>query len=1051
MNQPSSGGMNYLHTTIQRSQNILKCIAVQTNEADSCNLLLIFRNYAQLLSVENEHQTVAVSTITTYPLGSPIAWCCMVGEHIAAITNDAHLMMLESNPPFKRVSLHKLADKLSPSTIPIAHCAASSSGEFLVTCGFSEYGIVAQFDSDDNPTLQKIDMPQLFVYRVVPTTDPNIFAFLVSNYSGRKFVIFFDMMEFKEVRRIEVENDVYSIGAIFDDEGYGKLVIFSETKIEIEDVIIQPTTCKVNSWFVTPTGELIVQLINGDMLAIDPSKQNSTPKGNLPLISSFCCLSNNLLLCVTELGDSFFLPMNFSRSITSSSISFDLLPRTSIPLTPRITDASFNDHCLILASGGGETCYQVSSLVNSMPFVYLPEPEATDNFKKINIVDPISFFCIPNKCLFASDHALSYVLKGDVKIMSSKTICAGPFGNYYFQIHQNGIYRIDDGKGWNSPPNLPIVQAAIGEKFIVASFTDNKVKLFNNDLIVVVEKEIPHVQTFTFCQDFIAIAVDPVSGGNSTVTLYSFDLVPIDAVVQLPSQAYCIAYQPSTNELFVSTKNGSVMKWTIDSIEFSRSGSTIYVGTAPPYLFLFNEGVLFVSDKTYIYYLGKLLSTAIDKPKSICRGDLETELFVLQKDNSVMKVSISDLEKDYTTFNILAQEMPRKLTCMNKNIYAITRQNNTLENSFKSSLIFIKGENDINDGSQPDNVSSFYNKTEIKNNIEFKQIVEFPSAIGAVSLMPISSNMILVGFIKVDSTGFLSILKIDEGGNISSEIVQSFDVPAPPFAMAPYLENMILVGVGQSLYLLKPNPDNPDQFILSDKKLTTLPTSCAYIITRNQKIWVGDRRESVFYFESLLGVSKNPEEIYMICVDSEPRPLTAMCLINDVTIAVGDKTGQVTLLSLPDDLATQKIWRTTCIADRGISKMTPKFIGQFTKVASYSVSEAITSLMISKYNGSLYYTTLLGQIGAFIPMKSDEEFALLSKAEIITEKMCKGEFGLTLTRRFEPEKICIVSGDVIDLMDQLKPESLAQIEEVTNCHRQAILGLLCRIKTELKF
>ena len=141
-------------------------------------------------------------------------------------------------------------------------------------------------------------------------------------------------------------------------------------------------------------------------------------------------------------------------------------------------------------------------------------------------------------------------------------------------------------------------------------------------------------------------------------------------------------------------------------------------------------------------------------------------------------------------------------------------------------------------------------------------------------------------------------------------------------------------------------------------------------------------------------------------------------------------------------------WRESPLPDRGISLDAP--VGQLIKIASYCVSEAVTSLLVSS-KGTIFYTTLLGQIGAFIPLDKDDDYLMLLNAEMVMERLSTKEFGLTMSRRFPMEKICVVSSDILDLIEHLSRESQEKFEAQTKCHFQNLFGLTCMIKQRAKF
>lgn len=61
--------MKHIHLTVQRSQKILQCLQLPTEARDVVQVLLIYRNFAQVIIVDNSHRAVSLSTDATYPFG----------------------------------------------------------------------------------------------------------------------------------------------------------------------------------------------------------------------------------------------------------------------------------------------------------------------------------------------------------------------------------------------------------------------------------------------------------------------------------------------------------------------------------------------------------------------------------------------------------------------------------------------------------------------------------------------------------------------------------------------------------------------------------------------------------------------------------------------------------------------------------------------------------------------------------------------------------------------------------------------------------------------
>lgn len=1028
--------MKFLQSTIQRSQKILQCIPIESTYDESCeecHIILIFRNYVQVLFVDNSHPSVNVSTQATYPLQVSIIFCYVVGERIAIVTSDAVLMMLDKNPPFTQIDeSFVLSEDKSPSTIPIAYFAHSSYNEYVVLSGFTEKVVVVEFDSQDIPQkIKSMKLPDVMVHGLVATTYASSFIFLVSTRTMVKYLLTFDVETGEEIRRTRLEDNFFSIAAVFNYEGYCKTAIFANNMVHVlwdenKDTQHGPNVIEisnpVHSHFTTLSGELVIQLLNGDCYVFNEDFDDIVPKGKLPLISTFCCLPNNLLLCVSETSDSFFLPINFSSGAKLANpgiVGFDLLPRTSIPLTPRITYATFNDDSLIVSSGGNESKYIISKYKNTVPFIIHEFQEATQAFKNLgtfsNLID-VSLYFINDKSLIISSDKGSSCLIGDYQISNEKTIAFGKMGNEMVQIHQNGI-KFLSGKSWTAPSSIQA--AAICDKLCVISLFDDQVILFDSELNESGKRKIVAAHAFAFCgENNIAIASFP-KFGNPTITLYTLDLKPTDFVGQLTSKAKSIVFQPQSMDIFVSTEKGDVYKWTLGN-EFSNSYSYIFSGSLPPILYGFADYIMIISDKTYLFNGFGLLSLGIKTPKAICLSDKENEFFMLDNNNIISHVEINDYELDLSSKCAITECLPRKVVTTKTYIISIARK---ITPEDKSALLVMRDNN-----SDSLSLTNFF-LDDLK--------------ISAISILSITEDLILVGFRKnITGNGLLQFFDVRNIDNID---IPSIEIKSPPYSLAK-INDKILVGSGNHIYLLE---KKGNEWIISKNPLTGVHTQIGFIEVSDKFIWVGDRTQSVFCFYYKYNNGEFEMGKYPVAIDPEPRQLTSMCLFNGNIVVVGDKFGQITLLKIPNELINPEYqWRHSSPPTRGYEY--PPNISQLEKIASFSTCEAVTSLMKSPKENVIFYTTLLGQIGALILLNNDD-YSLLSKVEIITQQKCFQEFGFTNTRKFDLEKLSIINGDFLEAIESLKPESQNEIGSFVGKNWQNILGLLCRIKQKTKF
>jgi hypothetical protein len=1017
--------MKVMHTTIQRSQKILQCLEIRwvLNISD---ILLIYRNYAQVMSVDNSLEVV-FSGIATYPLDVSVCWCSKIGEgRIAVVTREAQLVMLKRAPPFERVSCHQMSDRMAPSRIPIAFFARSMRDEFLVCCAFREVVVVIQFDSVERPSLQTMSLPNFTVLGVASTQEPSYFDFLVASDGGNRYLITFDVDRKREVNRRRMPSSADRVISIFDIVGYSKTIVFTGNGLNIYDTegsgITIELSSRVHSWFMTGDGDLVVQFANGSIYTIpfrNPSEL-SAPE-TWPLISNFCLLGNRLLQCITDSGEIFFV-------LYPTGLSFDLLSpiKIDIPPTPGITSALFRDRFLYICSAGGENCeYAISAYQNTMYFSMDIDPSLTEAFENSGLSDtPVRLFALPDDTVIASSDRETITLSGNISVRSRETLAVGEFGSGFAHVHRLGIQELISGREFSTDDSNPLKLGSVCDRFIVATFSDGIVRLFDWDLSIAAEQRIPSVHCVTFCGDGLAIAAQPAGGGNPTVTIYSMDLMPSDHVGQLTSPAYSLLYVPGTLELFISTANGAVSRWLLGA-DFSRSCTQIFVSDRPALLLGLSDAVLIASTNVHVFSERQLLVLGVEA-KSICSGHGPGELFAIDLKNRVCRITGIDARRDFvpTTNPARISSNPRKLANFGKSICAISRSRS--DNVFNSWLFELR-----TDGNEP----------------LITQKAHFPSDVGPVSLLSVG-EFLFVGCATLKSDGVLSVLR---RGDQSYEQIDSFQLQSPPIALTA-LGDGVAVGVGPFVKCLSLQEG---KWTFGEANFGPVPTGVGFLEAREGFLWVGDRTQGVFCF-SLRDNDRQEREAQdrerPVAVDPEPRQMTAMCAIDMQTVAVGDRSGVICLLRLPKDVLKPNVqWRVSSVPDRGLAQPYAKFSGRLIRVAAFSVDEAVTSILRSPRNNTVFYTTLLGQVGAFVRVEDEVEFNALSAAEAMTLRKCQGEFGLTILRKREREKLNAVSADILDYLEQLQPTSQRELECYFKIPKQSLVGLVCRLKYQAKF
>ncbi|OHT05310.1 hypothetical protein TRFO_26927 [Tritrichomonas foetus] len=1121
--------MKFLHTTLSNSKKILRCLVIPLTTPDVTNTLIFFQDHFQYLQIDNSTSSVSISILETYPLDSQILQCFMIKNQIGVVTKDGYLLILDSSPPFSRITSYQLCELVIPSSAPFAHYSQNISNDLILLSGFKQNGVLVSFSEDNEIDLHKIDFSSDFIIISQTFTEsPNIFAFLICDSQKNKQIMFYNITDMIEIKRISLPNDSFAITTTTNIEtNEYKIIIFTFSEILIfqkddkefffnfSEMIIEnkfnilhsPVYDRIITWVNMQNGQILLQFDNGEIFGFDPNNQQLYKKGYLPIISYFHILpNNNLLFCVSEYDDSFFIQFSPNYPVSETSIDFQLLPQTNLFLKQRITSAIFHNKNLVLSSGSDKQTYLIH-YSNSLPFTSHLIEDVTQAFNEHityienqNTNNPlvnntIKIFSCNNEVFIASTKRYSTIFYGKLNsssissISSSSTLEVATFSFPYnsthhknafehnnsfvhenlskndklfeqsglVQIHRKGIKSLDLNWEfeWNSYKR-DVVACAVGTNEICVALDDSKIILFNSNLEICYEKEIlGNVSAIVFCGTFIAIACE--FEDKSFITIYSNDLSKhAYPQINFTSKIVSLVFIEETMSLYASTLDGHVLSWSFKYCDFIDSCSLFFASSKTSTLFAMGSDLLIVNEKVYLYDGEKISPIQIDPPLSISIVDSDTFVALLYN------LAIVEVQIDKNASNLIIDSeiglhaTIRKLSVLKQssNVLALNRNSN---DSFLSLI-------------DKDTTSKSL-EIENKSLLAISQLIlhqdiddKTPKAVnldGKFSDKKSMKETILIGFSmkNENSTGLIYLYELVNKKLVNEQIADNelnqeksetdfiklnieINTPGIPFSMQKF-KNDVIVGINKSLYLL-----SVTDWSLSNKPLASVPTQTAFIECSDHFVWVGDRTQGVFCFQP----SKNENDqlfFKLVAIDTEQRQITALCILNDFTVAIGDKFGVITVVKLTNDIIYGTPWGAFNPPDRGISIPPGKY---FEKVASFSIgNQAVTSLLKNPFNSSFFYTTLFGQIGAFVPIKNDGEFSVLNEASVAAEKVCSNAFGALQFRKFSDAKISVFSTKYIDYAKSFGSEGIIELEEATKIPFAQLMGLICRYKSLATF
>lgn len=1104
--------MKFLQTIISNSQKIIQCLSLpSTNNSDTSNILIFFQEYFQLYQIEAVESGVNAFVVATFPLETPLLKCFMIGNYIGLITNDCYLLIFHSTPPFTQKSKVKICDTLSPSTSPFAHIASceqklevSPYFKNIILTAFIENNTKLLIDSEEHLDIVPFKFPRNFiVLSSTFTKHPNIFAFLISDFSQKHYLLLYDINELKEIEIEEVQNDSFSISTSTDiDNNLYEIFIFSPhsitqykgNKIDLEFRLLK--------YFPLLNGEFLIQTEKGTIFGFDPKQNKLFKKGNLPLISTFHSIQNNFLLCVTENEDSFIIPFSSKYPVSENSIEYQLLPRTNFNLSPRMITAIFKhtgdnkSANLITASDLKVTSYSctipfTTTKMEDLTYIFNDQITYIENsMNHRNFVNSkIKIFCIKDVNsnqseiidFIATTNKYSTSFFGKVPISVNPTIDIRTFcENHIIQIHKKGIKSLNFEFEWNSSEK-DVVAGSIGNEYVIAVLNDMSVVLFDRNLQLVegdeqaatldaVEGKITAV---TFCNSYVAVATVIEDGDNGinigsgndgkkgSLTIFSTDFDRIHSQIFLLSSVVSLVFDSETQYLYASTTNGHVLTWRFDTSGYIDNDlcTTIFINqNSPSSLVQIGLDLLIANDDGLFIYDTKKLSFApiqIGRLLALCAVDNDSFFALMHGSLEIYRVRITrETSSLLKNFEFPLTKSPRRLVCTDDLIVGLVRMRKDTESylGFFNQANFSQFNYDF---TLDDSEQRSYHLTPISM-VEVTSKSAFVVGLAKVTeSAPLSSS----------TCGSLFVIAVNlDGENQTVSVVKKIDLRGIPFSMKLLNENEVLVGVNKSVHVL-----STKDWKLFDRPVAEVPTQAAFIDFFNDKmvtsqniqekfVWVADRTQSIFCFKPFVSEVSQYTMLQLAAVDNEQRQITAMQPLNDFTIAIGDKFGCVAVLRLPSGLVVgAPSWGEWQPPERGASVPAGRCL---EKVATFSVGQAITSILINTRNSVafgneaslvFFYTTLFGQIGAVVQISSDEEFAILNNAARVAEKICNEEFGFLHMRRYQDCKRAVVSTKYFDFIDQIGEGIQGKIEEVLNFPFQQIQSLLCRYKAMATF
>jgi len=277
------------------------------------------------------------------------------------------------------------------------------------------------------------------------------------------------------------------------------------------------------------------------------------------------------------------------------------------------------------------------------------------------------------------------------------------------------------------------------------------------------------------------------------------------------------------------------------------------------------------------------------------------------------------------------------------------------------------------------------------------------------------------------SAAFLSVYQFADN-NHTLQLLHRTQVEDVPTAIAAF-GGRILAGIGKSVRIY----DIGQKKLLRKAELKGLPTLVQSLhVMSASRIVVGDIAES-FHFVTY---KRADNQLAIFADDAAPRWLTSAAPIDANTLVGGDKFGNIYVCRLPQEVSddvddAQLLSAAAAREDMSLNGAASKA----DEIVQFHVGETVTSLQkVSLGPGCsdiILYTTILGAIGALLPLvhKEDLEFCTALEMHLRQEAppIC-GRDQLFFRSSYFPVK-GTVDGDFLQMYNALPPDEQRSIAD----------------------
>ncbi|GAB5371141.1 hypothetical protein AAMO2058_001554100 [Amorphochlora amoebiformis] len=696
----------------------------------------------------------------------------------------------------------------------------------------------------------------------------------------------------------------------------------------------------------------------------------------------------------------------------------------------------------------------------------------------------------------------------DTGILDTKTLSLSLLGDdSLLQIHPLGIRHIRSNKRineWKTPGKRQITQCAVNERQVVIALSGGELVFFELDkmgqLMDVYRKEMGN--------DVASLSLAPVPPGqrralfmavgcfDNTVRVLSLD--PASALTQLTIQA--VGAQPSSVLLVrMSPEDTQDAKGTLFLYTGLRNGVMIRSAVDTANGTLSDDRKRFLGPQEVRLSVGRFHVTPLSYEPLIDVSPFSSEHcpegIVAITNGSLRIVTLEKLGDLFNTTTLSLRYTPRRMAIhpANNHIVVVESENKTFSLPEKVEMekqLGVKEEKETSgakrrkldaegkaqqmeeeeeEDDRPSNFIGDLVKAPVGKWASCIRLVN-PATLESVYEIELKNNeaafscavvqfskdtkawYLAVGTIKdlvlaprKHSGGFIHLYKFDTS-NTKFSLVHKTPVHDVSLAMTQF-DKKLLVGVGRYLRIY----DLGKKKLLRKCENKNFPTTICSLDVKGSRIYAGDLSES-FHIVKYKSSSK---QLYIFADTTQPFYLTSRCLLDYNTIAGGDKFGNLLIARLPSSVTEEKEEDPIGLQGKfGMGRLNSA-ANKMKSIVSFYVGEAITSLqktsLVPAGPEVLFYTTIMGGLGMFVPFQSREDIEFFSHLEMHLRQEngpLLGRDHLAFRSFYNPVKECI-DGDLCEQFSALEYKKQRDIGEELMCTPQEVVKKLEEIRNRV--